>query len=520
MDKNSILTKQLQEMQKELSIISSLTNSFSKILDKKDFGLVLNQSFKSEFNFADFLILRFDEINKEDEIFYSTFEMKSTQNQFLRIIQECVNSAEPIVFDLKDFSGNKIFFSEAKNKGIRSVTAFCLPSIGEHNNVIFLFYKNYTEFNDQLERILKGISTQLSITIRNILFSEKLGIIYPLTPSLQKDIERNNRQEEKGNKEGFNGIIGNSEAMQQIYQQISQIASSSSNIIIYGETGTGKELIAQAIHDLSFSSHRVMVRINCASIPANLIESELFGHEKGSFTGATEQRKGKFELANNSTIFLDEIGELPLQLQGRLLRVLQEKEIERIGGNKTIKVNARVIAATNRILENEVAKGNFRSDLFYRLTVFPIHLPPLRERKEDIPLLANYFLGKLNLKTGKKINGFSQKVMIAMCKNAWPGNIRELQNMIERSFLTTKDGIIKEMDFPKIFNSEAIDQNFQIKTLHQVEKEHILKIIEKCNGRIFGPNGAALLLGVPPTTLISKMQKLGIQKEHYLKKTK
>lgn len=517
-----LMRARLQEMQKDYMIISSITSAFAEITDKKHFSIVLNQSFKNEFQFNEVLILT---ARDKQEIFYSSLITDKPDNNHYNspdiYFEQCLQSSEPVVFYLRDFSEKKTsvppYFIDAKKTGMHMAIGFCLPPVGDHKNVIFLFYKSITEFNDRLERILRGISTQLSITIRNIFFSEKLDDFKIPAASSHKDSEKS-PQSKQVDKKGFHGIIGDSEAMQRIYQQISQVASSPSSVIIYGETGTGKELIAQAIHELSSSSHHSMVRINCASIPAHLIESELFGHEKGSFTGAAEQRKGKFEQAHDSTIFLDEIGELPLALQGKLLRVLQEKEIERIGGNKVIKVNARIIAATNRRLEEEVTKGNFRSDLFYRLNVFPIYLPALRDRREDIPLLAHYFLEKLNLKTGKKIKGFAQKAMHAMVENTWSGNIRELENMIERSILTAKDGMIRKMDLPKLFEQITADQDFQIKTLCEVEREHILKTVEKCNGRIFGPQGAALLLGLPPTTLISKMQKLGIQKEHYFNK--
>lgn len=512
------LTKRLQETQKEQHIILSLSVSLSKVLDKKSLIIVLNQNFKNELLFNDVVIIKSDEKKKNTRIFTTSFINKlqeKDEDQSIDIyFKQCINSAEPIIFDLKDFPDKKTktpsYFVAAKNSGMRTCIGFCLPAIDETRNIIFLFYKDFNTFSDRSERIMRGISTQLSITIRNITISQQVAN-FTTSENTVDEIP------EKEIKKGFSGIIGESKIMQEIYEQISQVAPSDSNVIIYGETGTGKELVAQAIHDLSPFSHKKMIRINCAAIPANLIESELFGHEKGSFTGATEQRKGKFEQAHNSTIFLDEIGELPLELQGRLLRVLQEKEIERIGGNQRIKVNARVITATNRILEKEVTDGNFRSDLFYRLNVFPIHLPALRDRKEDIPLLAEYFLEKHYLKTGKKINGFYPKVMNAMCENPWQGNIRELENMIERSILTAKDTIIKEMEFPKILASQNKDQEFQIKTLQEVEKEHILKVVEKCNGRISGKNGAALLLGLPSTTLISKMQKLGIKKGHYFK---
>jgi len=519
MDKQSEqnLIRRLQKMQKEQLIISTLSADFSKVLDKRQLAVVLNQNLKHELECNDIVIVRAENQIKEIQVFTTSFVTHQQQDNddrsFDDYFEQCINSAEPIIFDLKNLHEKKTqvpsCFITAKNLGMRISIGFCLPSIDESKNIVFLFYKNFDAFTDKSERILRGISTQLSITIRNINISQNFSSV---AHSENEVIE-----EEKEAKKGFHGIIGESEVMQEIYEQISQVAPSQSNVLIYGETGTGKELIAQAIHDLSSFSHKKMIRINCAAIPSNLIESELFGHEKGSFTGATEQRQGKFEQAHNSTIFLDEIGELPLELQGRLLRVLQEKEIERIGGNKRIKLNARVIAATNRILEKEVAEGHFRSDLFYRLNVFPIKLPALRDRKEDIPVLAAYFLDKLSMKTGKKINGFSQKVMKSMIDNPWLGNIRELENMIERSILTSKESMIKEMDFPKISISPNTDHNFQIKTLQEIEKEYILKVIEKCNGRISGKQGAAVLLGLPSTTLISKMQKLGIEKKHYFK---
>jgi formate hydrogenlyase transcriptional activator len=516
-DHTAEIMNRLQNMQREQLIISSLNRAFSTVLDRNQLKKALHQGFRSEFNFNEVVIL--NRFTDEVQIFISSSDTQgdTSANTNDLYFEQCLNSAEPVIFDLKELSGNKSsippYFISARNAGMRMAAGFSLPAIEGEQNVVFLFYKNHLSADDIPERILAGVSTQLSITIRNIMIGEQLNTARNITVQ-ETEQETVPAQAEL---KGFQGIIGESEVMKDIFDQISQAAPSGSNVIIYGETGTGKELIAQAVHHLSDSSGKAMIRINCAAIPANLIESELFGHEKGSFTGATEQRKGKFEQADNSTIFLDEIGELPLELQGRLLRVLQEKEIERIGGNKRIKVNARVIAATNRNLEQEVAKGNFRSDLFYRLNVFPIRLPALRERKEDIPALANYFLEKHKAKAGKKIKGISQKVMKKFGEHHWPGNIRELENLIERSILTAKDNIIKEIDFPKTVSPQDSGDSFEIKTLQQVEKEHILKIVERCHGKISGPLGAARLLGLPPTTLISKMQKLGIEKRHYFK---
>ena len=251
-------------------------------------------------------------------------------------------------------------------------------------------------------------------------------------------------------------------------------------------------------------------------MPGTLIESELFGHEKGSFTGANDKRIGKFEKADKGTIFLDEIGEMPIELQVKLLRVLQEKEIERIGSKDIIKVDIRIIAATNRNLEKEVAEGRFRLDLYYRLNVFPILLPPLRERNEDIPALAYHFMNYYNRKAGKKISGLSDKVLKKMMAYSWPGNIRELEHLIERSVLLTKGTTIEDISLSIIQRKEtnSVAEEIQMKTIHENERDYIIVVLKKCNGRIWGAGGAAQVLNIPPTTLISKMKKLGIKKEY------
>jgi len=330
----------------------------------------------------------------------------------------------------------------------------------------------------------------------------------------QPEISPRPESQYKKDSTNFAGIIGKSQEIQKVITLINQVAASDSGVLLLGESGTGKEVIAHALHMNSAQKNKTMIKVNCAAIPANLIESELFGHEKGSFTGATERRTGKF--AHNSTLFLDEIGELPLEMQTKLLRVLQEKEFEPIGSKNTIKVNVRIIAATNRDLQQEVTEGKFRSDLFYRLNIFPILIPPLRNRKEDIPLLSAHFINEYCSKTQKKTIALSAKVNEAMMLYSWPGNVRELKHSIERSILLATGPTIKKMHFPENNGNNSIQntEEHHIKSLEQVEREHILKVIKLCNGRISGPNGAALKLGMPSTTLISKMQKLGIQKGH------
>lgn len=314
---------------------------------------------------------------------------------------------------------------------------------------------------------------------------------------------------------GFHGTIGRSAALLKVFDYITQVASADTTVLIMGESGTGKERIAESIHEMSVRKKGPMVKLNCAALPSNLIESELFGHEKGSFTGATERRVGRFEQANNGTLFLDEIGEMGLDMQSKLLRVLQEKEMERVGGSVSIKVNVRIIAATNRNLEKEVAEGRFRLDLYYRINVFPIQLPPLRDRKEDLILLVRHFIKQYSAKTGKDIKGVSDEALKSLMAYHWPGNIRELENLIERSILLSKSDMLEDIPLPltKDIKEEIKHQDWYIKTIEENEREHILAVLNKCMGRIRGPGGAAELLGVPPTTLASKMKKLGIKRE-------
>ena len=313
----------------------------------------------------------------------------------------------------------------------------------------------------------------------------------------------------------FNGVIGRSPQLTAVFDLISQVAPVDTSVLITGESGTGKERIADSIHALSSRRDHPIIKVNSAALPSNLIESELFGHEKGAFTGAFEKRLGRFEQANNGTIFLDEIGDMPLETQVKLLRVLQQKEIERIGGKAPVKVNIRVIAATNRNLEKEVAEGRFRLDLYYRLNVFPIHVPSLAERKEDIPLLVNHFLQVYSGKIGRKVSGISDKAMRNLLSYHWPGNIRELENVIERGVLLANSEVIDQVSLPahQPTRPSEKEEEGRLKTIFENERDYIIEILKKCNGRIRGADGAAAILNIPPTTLGSKMKKLGIKRD-------
>lgn len=308
----------------------------------------------------------------------------------------------------------------------------------------------------------------------------------------------------------FEGIIGNSPAMQVVYARMEQVAPTDSVVLITGETGTGKGVIARAIHDLSRRAERRIVMVNCAALTPNLIESELFGREKGAYTGSTEKQIGRFELADQGTLILDEITELPMDLQAKLLRAIQDGEFERLGSPKTIRVDVRIIALTSRNLKEEVAEGRFRQDLYYRLNVFPITMPPLRERTGDIPFLVAYFFNKFNRKMQKNLSIIPKDIMAELMAYSWPGNVRELEHVIERAVILSEGQTLRLAE--KLIEPEAgpADEN-EITNLAEVEKRHIIKILKSTNWRIEGPRGAAVLLGLHPNTLRGRMQKLGIQ---------
>lgn len=403
--------------------------------------------------------------------------------------------------------------------GIKEMMLVKITNANQDRGVLFLYSNREGAYSPEIFNLLSGVADLVGTGMCNVLANERIEQQIEEINRYRQQLEEEKAyliEEQSGNR--FSGFIGQSPEIQKIFRLISQVAPSDATVLILGETGTGKELVARAIHEASPRRGKLMIKVNCAALPANLIESELFGHEKGSFTGASDRRIGKFELANNSTLFLDEIGELPPELQVKLLRALQEKEIERVGGGKTIKVNVRIIAATNRNLEKEVSQNRFRSDLYYRLNVFPVTLPPLRKRKEDIPPLTSYFIDRFARNSGKKISGISQKAMTKLISYAWPGNIRELEHLIERAVLLTNKSIIKMIQLPEQIGAEnsSGDKNFQIRPLEDIEREYILKVLKICRGRISGPNGAATKLKMPATTLISKMQRLGIKKEHFV----
>ena len=322
------------------------------------------------------------------------------------------------------------------------------------------------------------------------------------------EVERAYLQEEIKLEYNYENIIGQSDGLKYVLYKVEQIAPGDTTVLVLGETGTGKELVARAIHGLSPRKNRALVKVNCATLPANLVESELFGHEKGAFTGAHARQLGRFEVADGATLFLDEIGELPLELQPKLLRVIQDGEFERLGSSGTIKVDARVIAATNRNLEEEVRRGRFREDLWYRLNIFPITVPPLRERMEDIALLVDFFVGKISKRLGKSIESIPTSVMNALQEYQWPGNVRELENVLERAVINSSGPKLRLVDELK---KPTKDLAATQKTLEEVERDHIIRILEQTNWKVSGKDGAAEILGLNRSTLRARIRKLGIR---------
>ncbi|RZL15579.1 MAG: GAF domain-containing protein, partial [Hymenobacter sp.] len=356
-------------------------------------------------------------------------------------------------------------------------------------------------------RLLQDLSRPLSLALENLLAFERIK-----TLSEQLEQEKIYLTEELKTSHNFEEIIGTGPVMQALFKNIALVAPTDYTVLVTGETGTGKELVARAIHNVSKRVRRLMIKVNCAALPPQLIESELFGHEKGSFTGATDKRLGKFELAQGSTIFLDEIGELPLELQAKLLRVLQEKEIERLGGRGPIVVDVRIIAATNRDLQQEVAAGRFRADLYYRLNVFPLVVPPLRERPEDIVPLALHFLPRIGKKLGKPLTGIATDSVQQLQHYAWPGNIREMEHVLERAAILSYSPTLAlpETLGPSLAARAAPVENGAVRPLHESMREAILAALAQAGNRVRGSGGAAEILDIKPTTLEARMKKLGL----------
>ncbi len=478
-------------------------------------------------------------LDKKEGYFTDTSERVRAEYSTLETleVQDAANHpGQPTIYVGEDFdqqcTQQSLYQIRRDRFGFRSSLVIPLPMKEAPLAVLILNSQTPYAFTNQDLNQLRPLIPPVALAVENLLAFEEIK-------TLKKRLEQEKTYlvEEIKTTHNFEEIIGTSPLLGQVFRQVSQVALTDTTVLLTGESGTGKELIARALHNRSPRKDNVLVKINCAALPASLIESELFGHEKGAFTGAIEKRVGKFELANGGTLFLDEIGELPLELQTKLLRVLQEKEFERLGSNKLLKTDVRVIAATNRNLSQEVTEGRFRLDLFYRLSVFPIHLPPLRERREDIPMLATYFAGKFSKKMGKSYRGIQEPTMQELLAYQWPGNIRELENIMEqavilndgqrglewvRPLLFTGTNPVNNThtptSLPTLKTTEASQIHHTFDTIQQeqraLERDRILAVLRGTNGRIRGEGGAAQQLGLKPTTLEARINRLGIKHDH------
>ena len=418
-----------------------------------------------------------------------------------------MNTRKPLVFDEAELKRLAAEGPCARNMVAEGVKTYCSVPLMSHDRAMGAMNVGRltaNAFSREDVELLGEVAKQVAIAVENAQAYRELA---ELKDKLAK--EKGYLEEEVRTDHNFGEIVGNSIALRKVLKEVETVAPTTSTVLIHGETGTGKELIARALHDLSPRRARTFVKLNCAAIPTGLLESELFGHEKGAFTGAITNRVGRFELANGGTLFLDEVGDIPLELQPKLLRALQEQEFERLGSTRTVHVDVRLVAATNRDLPQMVAEGKFRSDLFYRLNVFPVQLPPLRERTEDIPLLVRHFTQQFAQRLGRRIESIPTEVMDALLRYPWPGNVREMQNVIERAAILSQNGRLS-VD-PQLLVSAEPPQKLNGQ-LDAHEREVIESALRASHGRVSGPNGAARRLGLPHTTLEFRIKKLGIDK--------
>ena len=390
-------------------------------------------------------------------------------------------------------------------EGLLSALSVPLRAKGKVIGTLNVGSREVGRYDENDSELLLAIADQVVLAIQNMLAYEEIT-------ALKSRLEQENLylQEESRAEAAFVDVVGESAAIQKVLASVRLVAGTGSTVLVTGETGTGKEVVVRAIHGLSGRKDKILVKVNCAALPSGVIESELFGHEKGAFTGALARRVGRFELANGGTLFLDEVGDLPLELQAKLLRVLQEGEFERVGGTQTLKVNVRLVAATNRDLKSAVAEGRFRADLYYRLNVFPIAIPPLRERVEDIPRLVRHFVIIYAGKMGKSIGTIGEQVLGKLMGYHWPGNVRELQNVIERAVILATRGRIEFEDHPAAPVAHAHTK--AAATLEEIERDHILSVLKQVGWRVSGERGAASILGLRRTTLEARMSKLRISR--------
>jgi PAS domain S-box-containing protein len=473
-----------------------------------------------------FLVLDSDlKVAKANQSFYRTFKLKPEETEGVLIYNLCNRQwdipklrelFEDILPQNSEFNVFELEHNfESIGRKIMNMNARWIYPEWNNNRLILMAIEDVTEreyYKRHLEELVEKRTAEIRAAREEVEKDKQIAEAALLEIKKLKDqleAERAYLQEEIKLEYNYENIIGQSDELKYVFYKVEQIAGTDTTVLILGETGTGKELIARAIHGLSLRKDRALVKVNCATLPSNLIESELFGHDKGAFTGAHFRHLGRFEVADGTTLFLDEIGELPLELQPKLLRVIQDGEFERLGGSHTIKINARIIAATNRNLEEEVNKGRFRDDLWYRLNIFPITMPSLRDHPQDIPLLVEFFIKKISKRMGKTIEFVSTNVMNALQNYHWPGNVRELENVLERAVINSSGPKLHLVD-----NLKKPQENLPTtpKMLAAIERDHIMRVLEQTRWKVSGKNGAAEILGINRSTLRARMKKLGIRK--------
>jgi formate hydrogenlyase transcriptional activator len=513
---DSFLTrKQYLRERDRLQLLFDLTNALVSKLSSDDlFSAMADQLHKVvAFDIVGVTVL--DRIT--GELTLRDFRMEGNRHLDLDRTPRCVDgtptgeaiaTGRPVVVEEVDFERfPSPLYREFAEAGF--VAACSIPLISPNSTLgtIELARKNAQKFSEEDVDLLVQIARQIAIAVENSLAYRELSAIKEKLANEKLYLEDEIRFDQN-----LGEMLGESPAFQIVLKNIQIVGPTEATVLILGETGTGKEMVARAIHQRSDRCKNSFIRVNCAAIPSSLLESELFGHEKGAFTGALGQRIGRFELAHQGTLFLDEVGEIPLELQSKLLRAIQEQEFERLGGNRTIRVSVRFVAASNRNLKAMVDAGTFRSDLYYRLHVFPLMLPPLRDRREDIPLLARYFIQKYSQRMGRNISSIPAGAMDSLLSYGWPGNIRELQNVIERSVILSRSRAL-ELAMPETDAGPRISKFVRANELES-EKDRILQVLRESRGLVSGPNGAAQRLGLKRTTLQARMKKLGITRDY------
>ena len=508
---------QLESERNKLQLILDLNNSVVSNLELREVLRSVSPGIRKTMRVDGVALILPDAANRQLQLYALDFpDGKGALHQDMSkslddsLAGQVFRTGKPWVGHIEELNGSGFGSWAISRDGVETICMLPLIRCNSNLGVLCLMRLEKNAFTHPDIEFLSQIAGQVAIAIDN-------AFAYRKITELSDQLKQENLylEDEIRSELNFEEIIGNTAVLRQVLHQVEAVAPTNSTVLVQGETGSGKELIARAVHNLSRRRKSAFVKLNCAAIPTGLLESELFGHEKGAFTGAIAQRIGRFELASQGTMFLDEISEIPLELQPKLLRVLQEREFERLGGSRTLRTDARLIAATNRDLSTMVEEQKFRSDLFYRLNVFPVHVPPLRERKEDIPFLVRHFAQHFARNMAKNIDTISAETMNALTHYSWPGNIRELQNVIERAVILSKGPVLKVSSSDLTSRGSAISSHANgVATLEEIERRHILSILEQTNWVFAGPNGAAAKLGMKRPTLQFRMQKLGISRPH------